>query len=218
MRPYQIVLADDHLMLRHGIKRIIEEAEDLVVVGEASDGLELLDLLKKSTPDMVILDLSMPKLRGLEAATEIKTIYPKVKILILTMHNNKEYLIQALSARTDGYLLKEDTDTQLIAAIESIRQGKIFLSPLMLSDLTSNLIDFIDRTGEPHDETLSNREKQVLTLLSEGKSSKEIAKLLFISSRTVEHHRASINRKLNIQNIVDLVKYAIRKGYTSQDP
>ena len=98
MRPYQIVLADDHLMLRHGIRRIIEEAEDLVVVGEASDGLELLDLLKKSTPDMVILDLSMPKLRGLEAATEIKTTYPKVKVLILTMHNNKEYLIQALSA------------------------------------------------------------------------------------------------------------------------
>ena len=110
MRPYQIVLADDHLMLRHGIKRIIEEAEDLVVVGEAGDGLVLLDLLKKSTPDMVILDLSMPKLRGLEATTEIKTMYPKVKILILTMHNNKEYLIQALSARTDGYLLKEDTD------------------------------------------------------------------------------------------------------------
>ena len=136
MRPYQIVLADDHLMLRHGIKRIIEESEDLVVVGEASDGLELLDLLKKSTPDMVILDLSMPKLRGLEATTEIKTIYPKVKILILTMHNNKEYLIQALSARTDGYLLKEDTDTQLIAAIESIRQGKIFLSPLISEDLT----------------------------------------------------------------------------------
>ena len=218
MRPYQIVLADDHLMLRHGIRRIIEEAEDLVVVGEASDGLELLDMLKKSTPDMVILDLSMPKLRGLEAATEIKTIYPKVKILILTMHNNKEYLIQALSARTDGYLLKEDTDTQLIAAIESIRQENIFLSPRLSEDLTSNFIDFIDRTGKPLDETLSIREKEVLTLLSEGKSSKEIAKLLFISPRTVEHHRSSINRKLNLQNIVDLVKYAIRNGYTSQDP
>ncbi len=217
MRSYQIVLADDHLMLRHGIKRIIEEAEDLVVVGEAGDGFELLDLLGKSTPNMVILDLSMPKLRGLEATTKIKTMYPKVKILILTMHNNKEYLLQALSAGTDGYLLKEDTDTQLIAAIESIRQGRIFLSPLLSEDLTSNLIDFINRTGKPGDETLSNREKEVLTLLSEGKSSKEIAKLLFISHRTVDHHRASINRKLNIQNIVDLVKYAIREGYTSQD-
>jgi DNA-binding NarL/FixJ family response regulator len=188
-----------------------------VVVGEAGDGLELLDLLKKSTLDMVILDISMPKLRGLEATIEIKTMYPKVKILILTMHNNKEYLMQALAARTDGYLLKEDTDTQLIDAIESIRQGKIFLSPLISKDLTSNLIDFIGRTAKPYGEILSIREKEVLTLLSEGKSSKEIAKLLFISSRTVEHHRASINRKLNIQNIVDLVKYAIREGYTSQD-
>ena len=217
MRPYQIVLADDHLMLRHGIKRIIEESENLMVVGEASDGLELLDLLKRSTPDMVILDISMPKLRGLEATIEIKTMYPEVKVLILTMHNNKEYLVQALAARTDGYLLKEDTDTQLIDAIESIRQGKIFLSPLISKDLTRNLIDFINRTGKPHEEILSIREKEVLTLLSEGKSSKEIAKLLFISPRTVEHHRASINRKLNIQNIVDLVKYAIREGYTSQD-
>ena len=217
MRPYQIVLADDHLMLRHGIKRIVEESEDLVVVGEAGDGLELLDLLKKATPDMVILDISMPKLRGLEATIEIKTMYPEVKILILTMHNNKEYLVQALAARTDGYLLKEDTDTQLIDAIGSIRQGKIFLSPLISKDLTSNLVDFIGRTSKPYDEILSTREKEVLTLLSEGKSSKEIAKLLFISSRTVEHHRASINRKLNIQNIVDLVKYAIREGYTSQD-
>jgi DNA-binding NarL/FixJ family response regulator len=217
MRTYQIVLADDHLMLRHGIKRIIEESEGLVVVGEAGDGLELLEILKKSTPDMVILDISMPKLRGLEATLEIKAMYPEVKILILTMHKNREYLMQALSARTDGYLLKEDTDTQLIAAIESIRQGKIFLSPLISKDLTSNLIDFINRSGKPYEGTLSIREKEVLTLLSEGKSSKEIAELLFISPRTVEHHRASINRKLNIQNIVDLVKYAIREGYTSQN-
>lgn len=217
MRTYQIVLADDHLMFRQGIKRIIEDSEGLFVMGEAGDGLELLEILKKSTPDMVILDISMPKLRGLEATLEIKAMYPEVKILILTMHKNREYLMQALSARTDGYLLKEDTDTQLIAAIESIRQGKIFLSPLISKDLTSNLINFINRSGKPHEGTLSIREKEVLTLLSEGKSSKEIAGLLFISPRTVEHHRASINRKLNIQNIVDLVKYAIREGYTSQN-
>ena len=217
MRHYPIILADDHLLFRQGIKRIIEESEDLVVIGEAGDGLELLNLLKRSAPEMVILDLSMPKLRGLEATREIKLIYPKVKILILTMHKNKEYLIQALSARADGYLLKEDTDTQLINAIEAIRHGKIFLSPLMSEDLTDNLIDLIHRKGKPLDETLSPREKEVLTLLAEGNSSKEIADLLFISPRTVEHHRTSINKKLNIQNIVDLVKYAIREGYTSQN-
>ena len=164
---------------------------------------------------MVILDLSMPKLRGIEAAREIKMLYPEVKILILTMHKNKEYLLQALSARADGYLLKEDADTQLMAAIESIQQDKIFLSPLLSEDLTHNLAEFVQRAGKPLDETLSTREKEVLTLLAEGKSSKEIAAFLYISPRTVEHHRASINKKLKIQSIADLIKYAIREGYTT---
>ena len=217
MNPYQIILADDHLMFRKGIKRIIEDSKNLLVIGEAGDGLQLLELLKKAKPDMVILDISMPKLRGLEATHEIKTRYPGIKILILTMHRNKEYLLQALSAKADGYLLKEDTDTQLIAAIESIRAGKIFLSHLMSEDLSQNLLGFIEKTDPSLDETLSTREKEVLTLLAEGKSNKEIADLLFISTRTVEHHRASINKKLKINNIVDLVKYAIRKGYTSQN-
>lgn len=216
MKSYHIVLADDHLMFRHGIKRIIEESEGLSVIGEAGDGLELLNLLKKTTPDMVILDISMPKLRGLEAAREIKTIYPQIKILILSMHKSKEYFVQALSARADGYMLKEDTDVELVSAIEIIRQGKIFLSPILSEDLTKNLGEFISGSGKLFDETLSTREKEVLTLLAEGRSSKEIAELLFISSRTVEHHRANINKKLKIQNIVDLVKYAIREGYTSQ--
>ena len=217
MSPYQIILADDHLMFRNGIKRIIEDSKDLLVIGEAGDGLQLLELLKKAKPDMVILDISMPKLRGLEAAHEIKTRYPDIKILILTMHRNKEYLLQALSAKADGYLLKEDTDAQLIAAIESIRGGKIFLSPLMSADLSQNLMGLFEKTDPSLDETLSTREKEVLTLLTEGKSNKEIADLLFISSRTVEHHRASINKKLKVKNIADLVKYAIRKGYTSQN-
>jgi DNA-binding NarL/FixJ family response regulator len=217
MKPYQIILADDHLMFRNGLKRIIEDAQDLVVIGEAGDGLELLDLLKKSKPDMVILDISMQKLRGLEATREIKSSYPDIKILILTMHRNKEYLLQALSAKADGYLLKEDTDLQLMAAIESIRGGKIFLSSLMTEDLSQNLLGFMEDADRSLDKTLSTREKEVLTLLAEGKSSKEIADLLHISLRTVEHHRASINKKLKVKNIVDLVKYAIRKGYTSQN-
>lgn len=217
MSSYQIVLADDHLMFRNGLKRIIEESKELLVSGEASDGIELLNLLKKSTPDMVILDLSMPRIRGLEAAHEIKTLYPEVKILILTMHKSKEYLMQALSSRADGYLLKEDTDGELIAAIDTIRRGKIYISPLLAEELTINLVEYVNRSGKPLDETLSTREKEVLTLIADGKSNKEIADLLFISPRTVEHHRASINKKLKIQNIVDLVKYAIREGYTSQE-
>jgi len=166
MSPYQIILADDHLMFRKGIKRIIEDSKDLLVIGEAGDGLQLLELLKKAKPDMVILDISMPKLRGLEATHEIKTRYPGIKILIITMHRNKEYLLQALSAKADGYLLKEDTDAQLIAAIESIRGGKIFLSPLMSADLSQNLMGLFEKTDPSLDETLSIREKEVLTLLS----------------------------------------------------
>ena len=217
MSLYQIILADDHLMFRNGIKRIIEDSKNLAVVGEADDGLQLLELLKKTKPDMIILDISMPKLRGLETTREIKARYPDIKVLILTMHRNKEYLLQAVSAKTDGYLLKEDTDRQLIVAIDSIRSGKIFLSPLMTEDLSQNLLGIIENADRSFDEVLSLREREVLTLLAEGKSSKEIADLLFISTRTVEHHRASINRKLKIDNIVDLVKYAIRKGYTSQN-
>ena len=217
MSPYQIILADDHLMFRNGIKRILEDSQNLSVIGEVGDGLHLLELLKKTKPNMVILDISMPKLRGLETTREIKTRYPDIKVLILTMHRNTEYLLQALSAKADGYLLKEDTDRQLIAAIESIRGGKIFLSPLMSEDLSQNLLGFIENTDPSVDETLSTREREVLTLLAEGKASKEIADLLYISPRTVEHHRARINKKLKIRSIVDLVKYAIRKGYTSQN-
>jgi len=217
MSPYEIILADDHLMFRNGIKRIIEDSKNLAVIGEAGDGLQLLELLKKTKPNMVILDISMPKLRGLETTREIKARYPDIKVLILTMHRNKEYLLQAVSAKTDGYLLKEDTDKQLIVAIESIRAGKIFLSPLMTDDLSQNLLGIIENADLSFDEALSLREREVLTLLAESKSSKEIADLLFISTRTVEHHRASINKKLKIDNIVDLVKYAIRKGYTSQN-
>jgi DNA-binding NarL/FixJ family response regulator len=114
-------------------------------------------------------------------------------------------------------LLKEDTDGELIAAIDTIRREKIYISPLLAEELTINLVEYINRSGKPLDETLSTREKEVLTLIADGKSNKEIADLLFISPRTVEHHRASINKKLKIQNIVDLVKYAIREGYTSQE-
>lgn len=216
MGAYQIILADDHHMFRSGIRRIIEDARGLEVIGEAGDGLQLLELLKKAKADMVILDISMPRLRGLEAAREIKKIHPNIKILFLTMHRDQGYLLKALEAKADGYLLKDDTHRQLIAAIETIRTGNRFLSPLMTEDLSQNLPELMNHTNSPNDVGLSTREKEVLTLVAEGKSSQEIADLLFISLRTVEHHRASMKKKLKVKNIVDLVKYAVRKGYTSQ--
>lgn len=216
MDAYHIVLADDHPMLRRGIKKIIEESDDMVVVGEASDGLELLRMLKKGPPEMVILDISMPGLRGIEAAREIKMAYPEVKILILTMHKEKGYLQHALSARADGYLLKEDSDSELFTAIEAIRNGEIYLSPILAKDLKEDLIGSFRGGRDPLQESLTTREREVLKLIAEGKSSKEIADLLFISARTVQHHRASIKKKLKLNKVADLTKYAIRKGYTSE--
>ena len=219
MSPYRIVLADDHVMFRKGIKSILEEATDLEVVGEVADGLELLGLLKIAAPDMVILDISMPNLRGIEATREIKVACPGVKVLILTMHKEKEYLYHAISAGAEGYLVKEDADTELFAAVGQIRQGGRYVSPLLSGELVYDLVQTRD-DGEfkPRSKPLTNREREVLKLVAEGKSNKEIAEMLFISVRTVEHHRANIMKKLNITETASLVKYAIREGYTSVTP
>jgi DNA-binding NarL/FixJ family response regulator len=214
--PYRIVLADDHVMFRQGIKNILEKDKGLEVIGEAGDGLKLLELLNKVIPDMIILDISMPNLRGIEATQEIKMILPEVKVLILSMHKDKEFVYSAISAGAEGYLLKEDADTELFAAIEKIRQEGRYISPLLLGDLTDELFQ-AHHKGQltPRIEPLTTREREVLKLIAEGTSNKEIADLLFISVRTVENHRANIMSKLNIKSTANLIKYAIRKGYTS---
>ncbi len=217
---YRIVLADDHAMFRRGVKRIIQENAELEVVGEAADGLQLLEIIKHSPPDMVIADVSMPNLRGLEATREIKMAFPEVRVIILTMHKDKEYLYHALSAGAEGYLLKEDADIELFSAINAIRQGGTYISRLLAPQLTDI---FMERQrgqegqGKLPSELLTTREREIIKLIAEGKSSKEIASLLYISSRTVQHHRANIMRKLNFKKTADLVKYAIQKGYTSTD-
>jgi DNA-binding NarL/FixJ family response regulator len=215
MSPYRIVLADDHILLRQGIKSIIESSPEMAVVGEADDGLDLLQLLKTISPEMIVLDISMPNLRGIEAIREIKAINPRIKILMLSMHKEKEFLYHAFAAGADGYLLKEDTDTELFTAIETIRAAEIYISPILTKQLAGNFIESLRGVNQIPEEPLTTREREVLKLLAEGKSSKEIASLLYISARTVDHHRASIMKKLNFSNIAALVKYAIRKGYTT---
>jgi len=204
MDRYRIVLADDHVLIRQGLRSLIEGVDDLEVAGEAADGLELLKVLETVAPQMVILDISMPNMRGIEAIREIRTRRPETKILILSMH--KEYLHHALSAGTNGYLLKEDADSDLFYAIAQIRQGRTYISPR----LTEQLVDVIVSSPE----SLSSREKEVLQLIAGGKSNKDIAEALHISVRTVESHRANIMVKLDLKNVADLVKYAVRKGYT----
>jgi len=212
--PYRIVLADDHTILRQGIKRMIEEKADLTVVGEASDGLELLSLLKILDTDLVILDISMPKLRGIEVTREIKKNFPNVKILILTMYKDKELLRQAISSGADGYILKENSDKELRFAIKKIRQGKIYICP-RLAGLADELAQTSRKISNLPLEPLTKREIEVLRLIAEGKSSKEIANLLFISVRTAQNHRFNIMNKLCIKKIADLIRYAIHQGYIS---
>lgn len=216
MKPYRIILADDHAILRQGIRRIIEEESNLSVISEVGDGLELLSVMKRLSPDMVIVDISMPKLRGIEATLEIKDRYPKVKVLILSMHKSKEYLFQVISAGADGYLLKEDTDDELFTAIETVRSGDIYLSPSIARGLTDAFIASCRKGASRNIDPLSTREREVLKLIVEGYTCKDISEMLHISLRTAQHHRANVQKKLNMKKMPELVKYAMDKGYISK--
>jgi len=212
--PYRIILADDHTILRQGIKRMIEDKADLTVVGEASDGLELLSLLKILDTDLVIVDISMPKLRGIEATREIKKNFPNVKVLILTMYKDRELLHQSIFSGADGYILKENSDKELCFAIKKIREGEIYICP-GLAGLADDLVQKGRKIFNPPLEPLTKRESDVLRLIAEGKSNKEIANLLFISIRTAQNHRFNIMNKLGIKKTADLIRYAIHQGYAS---
>jgi len=215
MIMYKIILAEDHVLVREGIKKIIEAFPGYQVVGEVGDGPDLLRLLKKLPVDMVILDITMPSLPGIEATREIKQAYPNVKVLILTMHKKKEYLHNAMAAGVDGYLLKEDAPKELLKAIEKIRQEEIYVSPLLASDLANLYVQSQRQEEAEPAEPLTRREIEIIKMIAEGKSSKEMAEILFLSFRTIQNHRAKIMKKLNLKKNTDLVKYAIQKGYTA---
>ncbi len=168
MEPYHIVLADDHLMFRQGVKKILEEHDDLKVVGEANDGIELLDLLKKITPDVVILDISMPNIRGIEATKEIKMTAPEIKVVILTMHKSKEYLYHCLKAGAQGYLLKEDADTELYTAIKKVIEGDFYISPILSEALRDDFVQICLGDQKLAPELLTSRLREVTKLIAEG--------------------------------------------------
>lgn len=215
MTPFAIVLADDHVILRQGLKRIIENAADMAVIGEADNGLELVRLLKRISCDLVILDISMPRLRGIEAIPEVRAIQPHLKVLILTMHRELELLNAAMSAGANGYILKEDAEKELFAAIGKIRKGGTYVSPKLADEMTHDWARSRRTDARPPaaGERLTLREKQILKLTAEGQSSREISGLLCISARTVEHHRAHIMTKLKLRKTADVVRYAFYGGY-----
>jgi len=214
MKPCQIVLADDHLLIRRGLRKIIDGQPGLTVIGDVGDGLELLNLLEDGCPDLILLDISMPNIRGIEAIAQIKKLCPAIKILMLTMHSSKELLVNAMQAGADGYALKEDSDVELLLAIQQCMAGERYLAPSLAKELSDR--ELVSLTCPPvriAPEQLTVREKQVLTLVAEGHKSKDVAKLLSISIRTVEHHRANIMKKTEIRSTADLIKYAIQKGF-----
>jgi len=216
MAKIRILLGDDHTLLRTGLRKILEEQHDWAVVAEASDGRDAVRQTLATEPDVVILDIGMPLLNGIEATRQIVRRLPNIRVLILSMHSDEAYIIQALQAGARGYLLKDSADTELIRAVTAVAAGKSFFSPavakVMLDDYVRQLAEkgIVDRF-----ESLSEREREIFQLIAEGHSNKETADLLSISPATVETHRAHILQKLDVHNTAELVLYAVRRGVIS---
>jgi DNA-binding NarL/FixJ family response regulator len=210
---YRIVLAEDHVIFREMIKTSLTEIPGLEVVGEVGDSFELLRAIPKLKPNMVILDIGLPHLSGLDAAERIKRSHPDVKILVLTMYKTRDHLVRALEARVDGYLLKENAFQDLITAMETIREGRLYLSSLVTQLMLDSFADKPTQT-EGH-KILSPRELEVLKLLGEGKADSEVAKLLHISEHTVRIHLSNVKDKLNMKKRTELMRYALKTGLSS---
>lgn len=214
--PVTIILADDHRLLREGIRSLIDKEPDMSVIGEAENGIILLDLVKRESPDIVIMDISMPELNGIETTRRLRTECSRVKVLALSMHADRQYVKNMLAAGASGYLLKANAFEELSSAIRAITKGKIFVS----SELSDNLLDDYTRQlqeKESSSDPLSSREREVLRLLAEGLGAKEVAARLSISSYTVDTHRKHIMEKLSLNSVAALTKYAIREGITTLD-
>jgi DNA-binding NarL/FixJ family response regulator len=215
--PYSIVLADDHALIRHGIKNIISQDDSLIIVGEVGDGESLVVFLAESTPDLLILDISMPKISGIELVEQLKECYPLMKILMLTMHTNKQYCYRSMHAGADGYVIKSDSEKELLLAIRKIREGRTHISPQLAESFTEDLLSACRRRLDNPFGDLTRREKQILALVVQGYTSRVIAGKLNLSPRTVDHHRSNLLKKFNMKNSVDLVNYALRNGYVTLD-
>ena len=217
MTPYRIVIADDHSLIRQGLKTLIHKDSSLRIIAEAGNGVELLECLRQNPPDMAILDITMPQLNGIEAIGKIKKLFPVMAILILTMHSGSHYFYQAMAAGAHGYLIKDDSDSELLTAIRTIREGKPYVSSQLSPEVTGEVITgFRDQAKTPFF-SLSDREKQVLKLVVQGCSSRMIGTMLGLSPRTIDHHRASLLKKYKMKNTVDLVNHVVRNGVLQPD-
>jgi DNA-binding NarL/FixJ family response regulator len=211
MIPVRVLLADDHALVRAGIRALLEGLEGVTVVAEAGNGSDVLALARKHCPDVVLLDISMPGLGGLEASAQLKQDLPEVRVVMLSMHANEEYVLQALRAGAAGYMLKDSATAQLELALQAVMQGETYLSPPISKQMVEG---YLQRVGaeQPAADNLTPRQRQVLQLIAGGHSTKEIAYRLELSVKTVETHRAQLMERLQIHDIAGLVKYAIRSG------
>jgi DNA-binding NarL/FixJ family response regulator len=211
------LLADDHGIVRRGLRSLLESQPGITVVGEAADGFEVLRLCTETSPDILILDVAMPKMNGLEVAARVQKLDRPPRVIVLSMHADESYIIRALAAGARGYLLKDATDEDLLPAIRAITAGKPFFSPAVASVLMEDYVRQLQARGLADSyHLLTDREREVLQLLAEGRSNKEVATLLDLGVSTVETHRANLMQKLNLHNTAEIVLYAVRKGIIVQ--
>lgn len=209
----RILLADDHALVRAGIRELVLKIPGLEVIGEASSGRQAMEMIETHRPDLVLLDIGMKELNGLEVAARVARDYPEVRTLMLSMHSNEEYVLRALRVGAGGYMLKDAAITELHLAIESVRNNKTYLSPSISRTAIDNYLNRTTSSGKSNSlENLTPRQREILQLIAEGRSTKEIAADLNLSAKTVETHRAQLMERLNIYDVASLVRYAMRVG------
>ena len=212
----RILLADDHNILRDGMRLLLERQAGFSVIGEAADGREVVQLAKDQSPDVVVMDIAMPNMNGIEATRRIVERSPEIGVVILSMHYDESYVIRSLKAGARAYLLKDAVKTELIAAIQAVVQGRSYFSPKISRILQEDFVQLLGRRGEDDSyDLLTEREREVLQLVAEGKTNKEIASQLNLSLYTVDTHRTHILQKLNLHSVPELILYAVRKGIIS---
>jgi DNA-binding NarL/FixJ family response regulator len=216
MNPVRVLLADDHKLVCAGMRLLLEGLERVQVVAEAHDGREAIGLVKAHRPDLVLMDISMKVLNGLEAAAQIKKEFPEIQVVILSMHSNEEHVLRGLRAGASGYLLKDSGPRELEQAIQMVMRGEIYLSPPISKQVIEDYIQRID-PGQKSIDLLTIRQREILQLIAEGSSTKEIAEQLHLSTKTVETHRAQLMKRLDIYEIAGLVRYAIRVGLVTSE-